>query len=546
MIASQATAPVAAGSGVVAVPVTAQITGLAPATTYWFRAVAHNDQGTVYGATLSLTTRAPPVAATGEVSGVGEAAATLAGEVTPRGLTTRWAFEVGTDPGLAGAAVTAGGSSGTAPGQAVRETAGGLLPGTVYYFRLRAENADGVAHGDIRTFTTASTPRGTTLDAVEVTDRSASLRAEVAGRGPGAVWCFFWAENPSMLRAAETDHVAVGPGMEGRGVAAGLGGLRPGTVYYYRVWVQNASGWTQGEVKSFTTRSPPEAHAQDATDVTVDRLTLRGLVHTRSRATRYRFEWGTTPGLERAVQTPMTAAGSAPTVAVSRRLEGLRPGTTYYYRLIAESDEGASASPVADVTTQELPEVTALPAVRQTRTGATIRGRLNSREAVAWWFEWGLFPSRLDRRTPEGAFPPSPKHRWVEFAVTGVPAGRTFYYRLVARTPQGTTASATRTEATLAPPTAITSPPVAVGRGSAAVGARLYARRQRTTWWFQYGTSRTFGRHTRPVTVSPRARSIDVRALLSGLAPGRTYHYRVVAQNRAGTTYGMRQTLTPR
>jgi hypothetical protein len=54
--------PVAnAGNGTSAVPVIADLTGLAPATTYHFRLVAHNRNGTVNGADKVFRTRAEPL-----------------------------------------------------------------------------------------------------------------------------------------------------------------------------------------------------------------------------------------------------------------------------------------------------------------------------------------------------------------------------------------------------------------------------------------------------------------------------------------------------
>lgn len=56
-----ATPVVNAGNGTSAVPVIADIAGLAPATTYHFRLVAHNRNGTVSGADRVFKTRAEPL-----------------------------------------------------------------------------------------------------------------------------------------------------------------------------------------------------------------------------------------------------------------------------------------------------------------------------------------------------------------------------------------------------------------------------------------------------------------------------------------------------
>jgi hypothetical protein len=59
-----------------------------------------------------------------------------------------------------------------------------------------------------------------------------------------------------------------------------------------------------------------------------------------------------------------------------------------------------------------------------------------------------------------------------------------------------------------------------------------------TTYLFQYGTTKLYGAQTAPVAAGGGASAINVVADVVGLAPATTYHYRVVAQNRLGTTRG--------
>jgi len=65
-----------------------------------------------------------------------------------------------------------------------------------------------------------------------------------------------------------------------------------------------------------------------------------------------------------------------------------------------------------------------------------------------------------------------------------------------------------------------------------------------TTWWVQYGTTNAYGQATTPADIGSGQAPVSVTGQLSSLAPSTTYHYRLVAQNSAGTTYGYDYTLT--
>jgi hypothetical protein len=63
------------------------------------------------------------------------------------------------------------------------------------------------------------------------------------------------------------------------------------------------------------------------------------------------------------------------------------------------------------------------------------------------------------------------------------------------------------------------------------------------TFYFQYGKSSAYGEATPALPLSSSGRAQLVAATLS-LAPGTTYHYRLVASNLAGTSYGGDQVFT--
>lgn len=101
---------------------------------------------------------APPLATTGDASGVGESAATLNGTVEGRGLPTSYHFEYGLTPDYG--STTPPGSTSAAAGAPVGAAVSGLTPSTTYHFRLVASSHDGASTGADRTFTTGTPGSG--------------------------------------------------------------------------------------------------------------------------------------------------------------------------------------------------------------------------------------------------------------------------------------------------------------------------------------------------------------------------------------------------
>jgi hypothetical protein len=85
-----------------------------------------------------------------------------------------------------------------------------------------------------------------------------------------------------------------------------------------------------------------------------------------------------------------------------------------------------------------------------------------------------------------------------------------------------------------------------VTTGEAKLGALVNPGGIPTSYRFEYGTSSAYGQST-PYpegSVGEGLSSRTVWAAASGLAPGTTYHYRVVASNELGTVHGPDQTFT--
>jgi phosphodiesterase/alkaline phosphatase D-like protein len=70
------------------------------------------------------------------------------------------------------------------------------------------------------------------------------------------------------------------------------------------------------------------------------------------------------------------------------------------------------------------------------------------------------------------------------------------------------------------------------------LGGSVNPEGQPTTYVFQYGTSSAYGSQTPSTSAGSGTKAVSASAVLGGLAPNTTYHYRLAATNVNGTTYG--------
>lgn len=333
-----ATASQSAGAGAAGVNVTATLNGLQPGTTYHYRLVASNADGTSHGGDAVFTTLTPPVAVTGAASSIGATSATLNGSVDPNGRATTYYFEYGSSTSYGTkTAVKSAGSAANA--QAVATGISGLQAGHVYHFRLVASSDAGTSVGKDATFTTSGAPAVATGDVSSVTPTTAALHGTVSPNGLSTSWWFEYGTTTGYGSKTSTQNA--GSGASARSVSATAGSLRAGTTYHYRLVAQNSSGKAYGDDRTFSTVGAPTVQTGAAQNVAADAAVVTGTLDTHGRSTTWWFDYGTTTAYGKS--TPARTAGSrAGSQSVSASLSGLAAATTYHYRLVARSDAGTT------------------------------------------------------------------------------------------------------------------------------------------------------------------------------------------------------------
>jgi hypothetical protein len=87
-------------------------------------------------------------------------------------------------------------------------------------------------------------------------------------------------------------------------------------------------------------------------------------------------------------------------------------------------------------------------------------------------------------------------------------------------------------------PVATTDNATAITTTSATLNGTVNAEGQATTYYFEYGTTSSYGSQTAMTAAGAGTADLKVVAHLTALASNTTYHYRLVATNATGTTLG--------
>jgi hypothetical protein len=176
---------------------------------------------------------------------------------------------------------------------------------------------------------------------------------------------------------------------------------------------------------------------------------------------------------------------------------------------------------------------------------ATVHGIVNPNTVDSrYHFEYGPTTS-YGASTPEGDAGSGSGFVEESSTITGLLSYTTYYYRIVATSATGTSYGGAQSFTTQAvPPTVGTGTEPEVQEFAATLGGNVNPNGADTHYYFQYGKTSAYGSTTSSVDAGSSRSTMPVTAPVSSLQAAATYHYRIVASNIAGTSYGADHVFT--
>ncbi len=370
----------------------ADISSLASATDYHFRAKADGGiNGIVYGSDVTIRTGSTsPSITTDNVTNVTNNSASVAGSLTNLGTATtvNVSFEYG---------LTTSYGSVTTPGTMIATgiangSITGLLPGTTYHFRAKADGgAHGAGYGEDMTFTTEIPPTATTNIATNILTDTATLNGHLDTMGTATT------VNVSFEYGLDTNYGTATTSQTMSGTddySIIISGLIPGATYHFRAKVDGGlSGVGYGNDRSLqTVFTPPTVLTGSAGSLTGYSAAVSGNLTGRGTASiiNVSFEYGPTTGYG-STTTPVALDGTG---AFTATISGLNRNTVYYFRAKADGGySGIAYGTDQTFTTLNPPLVVTNAASAVSYTSATLNANLSdlgsSTPPVSVVFEYG-------------------------------------------------------------------------------------------------------------------------------------------------------------
>ncbi len=519
----------------------AKATGLAPGTTYHFRAKAVNAQGTMYSADNTFTTPLGPVLVTGAATGVSDLAATMNGTVMTDGLLLNVSFDIGFTTDYGGSFSVANGVSNTSA-MPVSLRPPFLPPATTFHYRLKASyyyDSSIVFYGTDQTFTTL-TPRTPPTVApvsvlgVGVTKVVVDCPQVVAGSSDTTV---VYQYGPTTAYGSSATFQTVLPANGGSDVLMMLSGLTANTTYHLRCVATNAQGSTASDDVVFTTLLMPAIATVAATSVGDMSAVINGSLSISGVTfpVGVGFDFGTTTSYG----TSVTPSPTSITGTFNAAVAGLLPGTTYHYRSWVTYDDTYYGPDMTFTTAaaQTPPSVGTVNNYQVSVTAVTLTAYPisagSSTATVFWEYQAAGGPVQTASSTTQpNTLALGTTGNYNEITLTNLQPGTTYTYRCGATNGQGTGYSASDTFTTLPAPIVTTSAATSVGDITAVLNGSAWAKdNSYYHLYFDVGTTTSYGTlvYPSPGDVSGNTDPAPVTATAYQLLPNTTYHYRLRA-----------------
>ena len=471
------------------------------------------------------------------------------GKVNPNGVDSTVWFEYGTDTGYGNSTATQGVGSGT-DSVTFSRLSTGLLPHVTYHYRAALLQSGTTYYGSDQDFTTSTLPVILSGSASAITPFTATISASVNPNGLPTMAGFVYGSGGAGYSGTVTA-VSVGAGTIAQPLSANLTGLDHSTVYHYRMFARNDSGTSYGPDQTFTTLVPPVIYSAVVTGTSIGGATIASTIYPNGVSTAVYVKYGITTSYGSKTSNLDAGSGTA-AVLENITISGLPPNTLYHCKVvaIASTTPNSTVYESGDMTFTTVaatapPTISAPGVTGLTGTSATLNVKLNPNGATNTRYAFSLGTDTTYALSGVG---PVFRSGIVDLAeswnCTGLKPNTTYHWKFVVASGNGPSTSGDQTFTTLPAPgiDAVTS-------GSAsftgiALSGTVNPNGFATSAYFEYGTDTNYGATTTPGDAGFGLLPVPVGDNLSGLLPGTTYHWRLVASNTSGISLSPDQTFT--
>lgn len=569
------------------------VTKLEPNKEYAFCIIAYGLGGVseaTQGAAVPFKTLAvPPKVESGSESagGVSLTEASFGATINPNNQKTSYFFEYSTSEAevLAGkgtpvAGAPPGGELEGFGGQGVGVSTGAVLsPDTTYFYRVVAKNATGTTKGAVNSFATVAVPHTEPVTEIKATEAKFNGTLTPLNKEFASEYSFVYkANNKVCIDEFSTGTESAGTGSGSKAVSTLVTGLEPSTRYAVCAVSSNAFGSdvATNTVEFETLAAPPtvEAGSEAVSGLTPFETQLEAKVNANNQTTEYAFEYATEAALighpgAKTIKGTNSISGyfnsneqANATVPTGRVLT---PATKYFYRVLAENTSHEKAA-------GKIEEFTTLPAIAPNIENeyssaigpetVTLNAQTDPEsQETTCGFEYATeaaligHPGATTVACPE-PLGEGPNGVTGSLTLTGLKLHTTYYYRALATNATETTTDPTiesfETEATTAP--TIEDEAMSPNReeslitknqteSTAELTAKINPNGAQTTYRIEYGTTTAYTSSTPPAVIAPQDGAVPISQAISGLSANTTYHWRLIATSKAGTSTSVDHTF---
>lgn len=529
-----------------------------------------------------VTAASKPLAGGESVQGLTPYAVTLEAQVNPENELSTCVFEYGKPTKVSEHSVPCAPPTVEGSGEAtVKASLTGLEGNTSYEYRVVVANATGKVEGKDEAFKTLLAVNGGEPEVESESSSPSPFEAKVEAQVNPAyreTLCKFeYASAKSVVTEGKGTKVPCNPenlgsGGSVTGASANLTGLSPATTYSYRVVVENTTNKkaVDGKIESFSTPAlvAPKIESYSNNPFSPFEANLEAKVNPEYQETKCEeFEYTTEAEAAKlakheGTKVPCSAeklgSGGSP-VGVTATVAGLSQNTSYSYHVVVTNATGEADLPIEKFTTRtaRAPEVEAFQSIGVvTPFEATLGGYVEPEyQETSCEIEYDTKESVVENGTGEKAHCSKEKlgdgNSLIEvFAtLTKLTPNTTYYFRFVATNASGTKRAPhieQFTTETAQPPTIESEGTSEVTALHAKIEASINPDYQKTKVTFEYssegsaffdGTATKVSGGTIPAGLGGgQGASIQLGAEV--LQPGKTYYYRVIAENETSEKEG--------